>query len=102
MQKPLLGPETAKMKKRTTSKDIAVRSLKRSPRKLLDDIRTLIESTRTSVARAVNTGLVMLYWGIGRKIREEILKNTRAEYGEQIVQTLSAQLTQDYGSGFGR
>ena len=31
-----------------------------------------------------------------------MLRNERAEYGQEIVQTLSAQLTAEYGQGFGR
>jgi predicted nuclease of restriction endonuclease-like (RecB) superfamily len=31
-----------------------------------------------------------------------VLNNERAEYGQEIVQTLSAQLTQEFGRGFGR
>jgi len=60
----------------------------------------LIEQAREHVARAVNTGLVALYWQIGRRIQQEILKGKRAGYGEQIVASLSRQLTKEYGSGF--
>jgi hypothetical protein len=69
---------------------------------LLSDIRSLIEQSREQVARIVNAGLVWLYWNIGRRIREDILHETRADYGEQIVQTLSGQLTAEFGKGFGR
>jgi hypothetical protein len=44
------------------------------------------------VARQVNSALVVLYWRIGQRIREDILKEKRAEYGEQILPTLSAEL----------
>jgi predicted nuclease of restriction endonuclease-like (RecB) superfamily len=67
---------------------------------LLGDIRQLIETARQQTARAVNSALVGMYWHIGRRIREDVLKNDRAEYGKQIVQTLSAQLTTEYGRGF--
>jgi hypothetical protein len=40
------------------------------------------------VAAAVNTGLTMLYWRIGRRINQEVLKESRAGYGEAIVSTL--------------
>lgn len=42
----------------------------------------------------------MLYWRIGRRINDEVLQGERAEYGKQIVATLSQQLTEEYGSGF--
>jgi predicted nuclease of restriction endonuclease-like (RecB) superfamily len=70
--------------------------------RLLSDIRSLIEQARQEVARTVNSGMVGLYWSIGKRIREDILQKRRAEYGEQIVATLSAQLTAEYGRGFNR
>jgi predicted nuclease of restriction endonuclease-like (RecB) superfamily len=42
----------------------------------------------------------MLYWKVGQRIRIEVLKEERAEYGQKIVATLSQQLTVDYGKGF--
>jgi hypothetical protein len=71
-----------------------------SDSKLLDDIRRMIEETRSSVAIAVNTGLTLLHWRIGRRINDEILKGDRAEYGKQILATLSQELTVEYGKGF--
>ncbi len=68
--------------------------------KLLGDIRRMIEETRSAVAVTVNVGLTVLYWSIGKRVGQEILKGERAEYGETIVSTLSRQLAQDYGSGF--
>jgi len=63
------------------------------PKDLLGDIRKLIEETRSAVARAVNTGLTILYWRIGKRINEEILKDNRADYGKQILATLSQELS---------
>jgi len=70
------------------------------PKDLLGDIRKLIEETRSAVARTVNAGLAMLYWRIGKRIGEEILKGHRAEYGKQIVVSLSRQLVQEHGNSF--
>ena len=69
---------------------------------LLSEIRHLIAETRAGVAVAVNTGLTLLYWKIGKRIQEEILKNDRAEYGQQILPTLSAKLTTEYGRGWSK
>lgn len=69
---------------------------------LLRDLRELITEARQDVARSVNSSLVMLYWKMGQRIRKEILKEKRAEYGEEIVPTLSAQLMPEFGEGFGR
>ena len=52
----------------------------------------MISGTRERVASAVNALLVMLYWEIGHRVRTEVLKSSRAAYGEEIVTALSAQL----------
>lgn len=69
-------------------------------RALLVDVRQLIEEARSAVATMVNVGLTMLNWNIGRRISAEILKGSRAGYGEEIVSTLSRQLVDEYGNGF--
>ena len=68
---------------------------------LLGDIRPVIETARQQTAHAVNSTLVMMYWQIGKRIREEVLGNERAEYGEEVTATLSRHLTAEYGRGFG-
>ena len=67
---------------------------------LLKDVRRMIEETRSAVAVTVNAGLTMLYWKVGKRIYEEILKGKRAGYGERIVATLSQELSREYGQGF--
>lgn len=67
---------------------------------LLKDLRELIETARQDVARQVNSALVLLYWRIGQRIRQDILKEKRAGYGEQILPTLSAELMKEFGAGF--
>jgi len=70
--------------------------------RLLGDIRSLIETARQQVARTVNSGMVALYWHIGKRIREDVLHEQRAGYGEQILQTLSVKLEVECGKGFSR
>jgi predicted nuclease of restriction endonuclease-like (RecB) superfamily len=77
-------------------------SLTVPPEQLVGELRVLIERARQQVSVAVNAALVMMYWSIGRRIREEVLQNQRAEYGKTIVSTLSRQLSADYGRGFSR
>jgi len=67
---------------------------------LFSDISVLIRESRTSVAIAVNAGMTMLYWQIGKRISEEILKKERAAYGQEIVSSLARQLAEEYGRGF--
>jgi hypothetical protein len=67
---------------------------------LLQDLRELITRVRQDVARTVNSSLALLYWNVGRRIQQNILKEKRAGYGEEIVSTLSRQLVTEFGAGF--
>ena len=67
---------------------------------LMNDLRHIIDETRSVVASTVNAALTMLYWRVGQRVLKEILVDERAEYGRQIVVTLSRQLVIDYGNGF--
>jgi hypothetical protein len=49
--------------------------------RLLSDVRGLIEQARQQVARTVNSAMAALYWQIGKRIREDVLHEQRAEYG---------------------
>jgi DUF1016 N-terminal domain len=71
-----------------------------SPNNLLTELRALIEQARQHVALTVNSTLTMLYWHMGQRIQREALKEGRAEYGNQILATLSQELVRDYGKGF--
>ncbi len=64
---------------------------------LLHDIRQIIELARTRVAVTVNSETTLLYWHIGERINREVLNNQRANYGKQIVATLSTQLQTEFG-----
>ncbi len=60
-----------------------------TPRKeLLAELRSLILEARQRAAQSVNAGLTLLYWNIGTRIRQDILKEKRAEYGAAIVATV--------------
>ena len=67
---------------------------------LLQNIRQMIEEARHAVAATVNSALTLLYWQIGKRVNQEVLKGERAEYGEEILATLSQELMRDYGRGF--
>jgi hypothetical protein len=90
------------VRKKTTAVSRSGRTLKAddSVNSLLSDLRQLIVESRGRVAQAVNSELTMLYWNVGRRIREDILQEKRANYGEQIVAALGRQLTAEFGRGF--
>ncbi|GAG91892.1 unnamed protein product, partial [marine sediment metagenome] len=67
---------------------------------LISDIRSLIETARHNVAVTVNAGLTILYRQIGSRIRQDILKEKRARYGEDLLPKLSAKLVHEFGRGF--
>ncbi len=46
--------------------------------------------------------MALHYWQVGRRIRTDILDSKRAAYGEEIVSTLSRQLSAEFGSGYSR
>ncbi len=69
---------------------------------LLNSIIGLIDTTRHYVAKTVNQELTLLYWNIGKSINEDILNNTRADYGKKVIPFLSQELTERYGAGFNK
>lgn len=70
------------------------------PDRLLIDVQEMIVQARATVARTVDASLASLYWHVGQRIREDILKHKRAEYGQEIVATLARQLEAEFGRGF--
>jgi len=69
---------------------------------IVQDLAQIIEQGKQQVARQVNCTLTMVYWQVGNRIHKEILENKRAEYGKQVVQILSKELTQKYGKGWSK
>lgn len=72
-----------------------------TPGQLFARIKALVEEGRAHIAQTVNATLTLTYWNIGKAIREDILHNQRAAYGEEVIQNLSKELTQEYGKGWG-
>lgn len=70
---------------------------------LIVQIGGLLALGREKAAHSINTILVQTYWDIGRYIVEfEQNGNEKAEYGTQLFERLSRDLTTTYGKGFGR
>lgn len=67
---------------------------------LFATISELINQCKNQIAVSVNVSMTQLYWQIGQMIRTEILANSRAEYGKQVVASLARQLTTFYGKGW--
>ena len=70
---------------------------------LVEGIGTLLDSARAQIATSVNTVLVQTYWNIGKYIVDyEQAGAQRAEYGSNLLNRLSDDLTHRYGKGFSR
>ncbi|OGR62237.1 MAG: hypothetical protein A2X34_10655 [Elusimicrobia bacterium GWC2_51_8] len=73
----------------------------RNVSQLYKEIRTFIESARSSAVRAVNITMVYTYFHIGRLIVEHEQKGAkRAEYATETLKNLSKQLVNEFGKGF--
>ena len=68
---------------------------------LATKISELLISARTKVVQTVNRTMVLTYFEIGRMIVEEEQNGKqRADYGKQIIKSLSERLTHEFGKGF--
>ena len=68
---------------------------------LVEPIAQIIEQARAQVRQAVNSAMVHSYWHIGQMIVEHEQQGaSRAQYGKQQLQHLSAQLSERLGKGF--
>lgn len=70
--------------------------------KYYTDISSTIDQCKHSVQRAVNDAMVMLYWTIGKYLLCNVLDNSKAEYGQKVVEELAQKLTLNYGKSFNR
>ena len=67
----------------------------------INDIKKIVEQGRAAAYGAVNAVMTETYWRIGRRIVEQEQNGKeRAEYGKQLIELLSAELTLTYGKGF--
>jgi len=64
---------------------------------LLNELVALIEKTKTQVISHVNSSLTILFWHVGKRVLSHNLQNKRAEYGQQIVVTVSRELVEKFG-----
>lgn len=68
---------------------------------LYADVCNIIDDTRNRIAVYVNSEVCHTNWLVGKRIKEDVLYNQRAEYGKQVIKTLSVKLTERYGKGWG-
>ncbi|MDO4698043.1 MAG: PDDEXK nuclease domain-containing protein [Pasteurellaceae bacterium] len=68
----------------------------------IQEISTLIQSSKQRMATAVNAELTLLYWHIGQRINQYVLQGERAKHGQQIIQNLANSLTEQFGKGWSK
>lgn len=70
---------------------------------LKSSIAELLQQGRAQSARAINTILVQTYWHVGQYIVAfEQKGDEKSEYGSELLDKLSKDLTSEYGKGFSR
>ena len=63
---------------------------------LFKDACSIIEQARAAAYRSVNDALIKRNWLLGLRIQHEVLKDQRAEYGEQVIMKLAEELIDNY------
>ena len=70
---------------------------------VVTDIKQIIVSGQQYAYQAANKAMVLTYWQIGKRIVEQEQKGEeRAEYGKALLDTLSAELTEEYGKSYSK
>ena len=68
---------------------------------LFENIKAILHEARSTVARNINTTMVMTYFEVGRVIVvDEQQGKRRAGYAEETLKNLSLDLTREFGKGF--
>ena len=84
------------------NKDIDLQPNEQQEENLLyNDVCEIIDRARVRVATYVNTEVCLTNWYVGKRIKEDVLYNRRAEYGKKVLRRLSVRLIGKYGNGWG-
>jgi len=68
----------------------------------ITEIKQILREARSKAYTTINSVMVEAYWLIGKRIVEEEQQGkNRAEYGQEIIKTLSDELQSEFGRGFG-
>ncbi|MCL2805160.1 MAG: PDDEXK nuclease domain-containing protein [Treponema sp.] len=67
---------------------------------LFSRVSAIIENRKARAGSYANQEVTLMFWEIGHFIIHNVLDGKRADYGKQIVTTLSSQLMKKYGKQF--
>lgn len=69
----------------------------------IQDIKQILSQARQKAYIAINSAMVEAYWQIGKRIvSEEQNGKERADYGKEIIKTISEEMTKEFGKGFSK
>ncbi len=74
--------------------------IKQDTDELLSDIKNLIAQAKGHIVHIASSSMTTLYWRIGKRLKEDILGEQRAEYGLNVISSLAKILAAEYGKGF--
>lgn len=67
----------------------------------IDEVKQIVQQARKQAYSAINSAMVEAYWKLGKRIVEEEQQGqVRADYGKQLLKSLSKVLTEEFGKGF--
>ena len=69
---------------------------------VFEEIKSLVNNSKNKIYAAVNVEMLNLYWNIGKIIMNIQDGETRAKYGDNVIDKLSIKLTKEFGRGFSK
>ena len=67
----------------------------------IGEIKRIVTQARQKAYTAINSAMVEAYWQMGKRIVEQEQQGKdRADYGSQLLKSLSKELTAEFGKGF--
>ncbi len=67
----------------------------------IQEIKRIVTQARQRAYTAINSAMVEAYWQMGKRIVEQEQQGKdRADYGSQLLKSLSKELTTEFGKGF--
>jgi hypothetical protein len=99
IQRPEAGTKNDAAPPRQSNGSASVTAREVEP--LIERVVAILEEARSQVVRTVNSVMVLAYWHVGREIVQFVQGGAkRAEYGEQMLEALSARLQERVGRGY--
>ena len=68
---------------------------------LLIALNQIVRSGKSRILASINSTISLVYWQVGSRINQELLKGDRATYGQQVIKNASTHLTEQFGDGWG-